>query len=299
MEAIMSNKILVLGATGNIGSFLVQYLKGKGAHVTGAAPADEQGKIKKAGVPGVTVELGDRYELEKVMKGFDSLFMLLPLAEPMAGWADNILEAAKRAGIRFILRSSLIDANSSSTHYLFKVHGQIDDKVRKSGIEFSITHPNNFMQNFAVYYAGAINSTNTLSLNFGNAKVSSVDVRDIAASDAEILLNTGAHHGKEYTLTGPQGLTMGETAGLLSAAAGRKITYNDMTDEAFEKALHGMGMSDWDVKAMASLGPHVREGLQSKVTYDVERLSQKKPIFFEEFAHDYAGVWQKVPAGVH
>ncbi len=87
----MSNKILILGATGNIGTLLVQYLKAKGADVTAAAPEDEQGKIKKAGVPGIAVDLGDRYMLEKAMKGFDSVFMLLPLAEPMTGWAENII----------------------------------------------------------------------------------------------------------------------------------------------------------------------------------------------------------------
>jgi uncharacterized protein YbjT (DUF2867 family) len=294
----MSNRILVLGATGNIGTFLVQYLKEKGADVTGAAPADEQGQIKKMGVPGVPVELGDRYMLEKAMKGFDSVFMLLPLAEAMAGWAENIIYAAQRNNINFILRSSVMDSNPASSHFLFKVHGQIDDMVRRSGIPYAITHPNNFMQNFAVYYAGEINSSGTLAFNSGGAKISFIDVRDIAAANAAILLNPGAHHSKEYTLTGPRALTMKETAEAISKAAGRTIVYTAVEDMAFEKAMHQTGMSEWDIRALTSLGSHVREGLQAAVSDDVRLLTRKKPIHFEQFANEYAHVWQKVPAAV-
>ncbi len=67
--------------------------------------------------------------------------------------------AAKRNNIGFILRSSLMGSNADSSHFLFKVHGHIDDLVRRSGIPYAITQPNNFMQNFAVYYAGQINSS--------------------------------------------------------------------------------------------------------------------------------------------
>ena len=294
----MSNRILILGATGNIGTFLVQHLKEKKADVTAAAPADEQGKIKKAGVPGISVDLGDRYLLEKAMKGFDTVFMVLPLAEPMTSWAENIINAAQRNKISFILRSSLMDANPASSHFLFKVHGHIDEMVRHSGIPYSITHPNSFMQNFTVYYADQINSANALSFNMGDGKISHIDVRDIAASNAEILLNPGAHHYKEYTLTGPRALSLRETAAAISRAAGRTINYVAVDDAAFEKALHGFGMSEWDIRAMASLGPHVREGLQAEVSDDVRLLTRKNPIHFEQFADEHARVWQKVPAAV-
>jgi uncharacterized protein YbjT (DUF2867 family) len=276
----------------------MQKLKEKKANITAAAPADEQGKIKKAGISGITVELGDRYMLEKAMRGFDSLFMLLPLTEPMTTWTENIIDAAQRNKISFILRSSLMDSNAASSHFLFKVHGQIDDMVRRSGIPYAITHPNNFMQNFAVYYADEINLADRITFNYGNAKISHIDVRDIAAANAEILFNPNAHHYKEYTLTGPRALTMRETAEAIFKAAERPIAYAAVDDISFEKTLHQFGMSEWDIRAMASLGPHIREGLQAAVSGDVQLLTRKKPIFFEQFAAEYAQVWQKVPAAV-
>ncbi len=137
-----------------------------------------------------------------------------------------------------------------------------------------------------------------MSFNSGDARISFVDVRDIAAADAEMLLTPGAHHFKEYTLTGLKALTLKETAGLISKAAGRTITYVAVDDAAFEKALKGYGMSEWDIKAMASLGPHAREGLRSTVSDDVRILTRKNPIHFEKFADEYAHIWQKVPAAV-
>jgi len=294
----MNNKILVLGATGNIGTFLIQDLKKKNADFTAGVPFEELDKLKRVGVHGIPLDLGDRFSLEKGFKGFNTIFLLLPMVEPLSSWGQNVIEAAKRNGITFIVRSSLIDSSPDSPHFLFKAHGGVDKMLRDSGIPYCIVHPNSFMQNFVAFHAGSINSSGTFSFPYGDSRISYVDVRDIAAVDAAILADPASHQNKEYTLTGPRALSSGDIAGILSNASGRMIRYVPVDENRFEQGLHKGGMTEWEIKAVMSLGRHIMEDKQSLLSDDVKKVTGSAPISFEVFAKDYARVWRKVLTSV-
>jgi uncharacterized protein YbjT (DUF2867 family) len=293
----MSNKILVTGATGNIGNFLVQRLKEKGADFIAGVQASEMRKFYNSGEKVVELDFSDDKSLDKAMKGVDTLFMLLPLGERMSEWGRNLVYAAKRNRIKFVLRSSLIDSNPESKHFIFKVHGQIDHILRESGIPFCIVHPNAFMQNFVAYMADEINSTGTFSFAHGNARISYNDVRDIAAVDAEILTNPEAHRAREYIVTGPRAITDSEIALLLSKAASRDISYAPISEEKYIKELHDKKISEWQTKAFVSLEHNVMEDKQSVLSGIVRKITGKNPITFDQFAMDYASTWKKVKVG--
>ena len=291
----MSNKILVLGATGNIGSFLVRNLKDRNADYIAGVPAAERGKLRQMNVNAEALDFNDPASLDSAMKGIDSLFMLLPLEERIIGWAKNVVEAAIKNNVTFILRSSIIDAHPGSKYSLFRVHGEIDQLVRDSGIPYSIVHPNSFMQNFAVYYAEAINSDNSFSFALGDEKISYNDVRDIAAVDAKILTDSSAHIGSEYTITGPESLSCNDIAGILSRTTDRTIRYIQLSELQYRTDLQKMGLSNWDIEMFLSIEHHVKDGKQAILTNDVHALTGWAPISFEQFARDYAETWQKIP----
>jgi uncharacterized protein YbjT (DUF2867 family) len=292
----MNNKILVLGASGNIGSFLTQYLVQRNADIIAGVPAVELPKIQKRELPGVALDFNDPASLDKAMQGINSLFLLLPMVPSMLNGGRNIIEAAQRNNIQFILRSSLIDAFPGSPYFLYNVHGRIDQLLRESDIPYAIVHPNSFMQNFVVYHANAINSNNSFSFTGeGSTKVSYIDVRDIATVDAEILVRPEPHRNKEYTVTGPSALSYDEVAGILSAAAGRTIRYVRLSEDQFREGLRKMGAPDWMIKAYMSFEYHINDGDQMIVTNDVCAVSGKTPNTFAQFARDYAQTWQKVP----
>ncbi len=294
----MNNRILVLGATGNIGGVLVQNLKKKGADFAAGVPHAEMAKLSTLNVRGIGLDFGDPDSLDKAMSGFTSVFMLVPMNEKMSTWGKNIIEAAKRSGVTFVLRSSLIDSSPGSEHMMYRVHGQLDQLLRDSGIGFSIVHPNSFMQNFVVYSARRINETGSVISSHGDSKISYVDVRDIAAVDAEILVNPQAHSGKEYTVTGPTALNDTEVADTLSRASGRIITAVSMEEAEYVERMRKSGTPDWYINASMSFEHHIEEGKQAPVSGDVRNVTGKAPVSFEQFAWDYAETWRKVPAAV-
>ncbi len=289
----MANRILVLGATGNIGSFLCQDLKRRNTDIIGGVPASEMDKLREMSVEGVTVDFGNAASLDNAMRGIDSLFMLLPMAEPMSGWGRNIIEAAKRNNLKFILRSSIIDAHPDSSFFLFRIHGEIDQVLRDSGIPFAIVHPNSFMQNFAVYYVNSINNNGTFSFAFGDARDSYNDVRDIAAVDAAVLSDPESHRNREYNVTGPQALSSDDIAGILSGATGRNIHYVPVSEDQYAANMRKGGMPDWAIQANLSLDRHIASGRQAVVIDTVKNLTGRDPIPFEQFARDYADTWKK------
>ena len=119
----------------------------------------------------------------------------------------------------------------------------------------------------------------------GNAEISVVDVRDIAASAAAL---TGpGHEGRIYTLTGPEALSHGEMAEKLSKALGRPISYVEVTPEAMHEALVSMKMPPWQADGFIEDYAHYRRDEAAEVASGVEDATGKAPRSFDEFARAY------------
>jgi len=121
---------------------------------------------------------------------------------------------------------------------------------------------------------------------FSDAKVSVVDVRDIAASVAAALTG-GGHAGRTYTLTGPEALSHVEIAAHLSHATGRTITFVDVSAEAMREALHGMNMPAWQAAGLIEDYAHYRRGEAAVVATGVQDATGSPSRPFADFARDY------------
>jgi uncharacterized protein YbjT (DUF2867 family) len=293
----MSNKILVLGASGNIGRILVHKLQKRKADFIAGVPLPEIHKLEELNIKCAKLDFNEPASLDNAMKGIDTLFMLLPMEEPMIQWGSNILRSAKNSGVQFILRSSIINAYADSRYALFKVHGQIDGELRSSGIAFSIVHPNAFMQNFTVYHLNTINENNEFYFPHSTSRISYIDARDIAEVDSIILTDPSSHYKKEYTLTGPSAISNSEIASMLSETTGRKISFIKLSQQDFRKQLETMKIPSWNIDMIMSVEQHAEDGKLEILTDDIYRITGKMPISFMEFTRDYAEKWRKVAVG--
>ncbi len=121
----------------------------------------------------------------------------------------------------------------------------------------------------------------------GDAKISAVDVRDIAAVAAAALTGEG-HVGRTYDITGPEALTHGEMAEKLSRALNREIQYGDVTPEAMMEALLNIGLPHWQVDGLIEDYAHYRRGEASAIASGVQDAIGTPPRPFDDFARDYA-----------
>jgi uncharacterized protein YbjT (DUF2867 family) len=139
--------------------------------------------------------------------------------------------------------------------------------------------------------AGTIAGQGVFYQPAGDARISHVDVRDIAAVAAAVLTEDG-HAGKLYEITGPEAVTFTQVAEALSAALGKPITYVDVSPQDFKQSLLGWGQPEWAVDALNELYAFYKQGGGSLVTNIVETVGKKQPTTIEQFARDFVQVFQ-------
>lgn len=288
----MGAKILVCGATGNIGRELVRRLAERGAEVTaGVTSEDKGGKFVERGIKAEVLNYGDPASLLQAMSGKERVFLIQPFREEMRRWGMAAVAAAKAAGVGFIVCSSGLLADTEAHYRLGKIHGAIDAEVAQTGIPFAILRPNTFMQNYAQRHAQTIREEGFFALPEADARRSAIDVRDIAAAAAEILLKPGEHEGKTYLLTGPEALSNFDVAAVLSEILGRTVTYKPLSEEQARENWLAAGWPEWSVDMALGLERQVREGVTALVTGAVRHLTGRDPIPFRQFAKDYRKSW--------
>lgn len=135
-------------------------------------------------------------------------------------------------------------------------------------------------------FAGAIAARGRFSAPIGDAKVSAIDVRDIAAVAAVALTEAG-HEGATYALTGPAAITHHDIAAALSAALGRDITFGDTAPEAFAASLHGI-LPPWQVGGLLEDYAHYRRGEAAEVTTTVADITGRAPRDIGQFARAFS-----------
>jgi uncharacterized protein YbjT (DUF2867 family) len=121
----------------------------------------------------------------------------------------------------------------------------------------------------------------------GDARVSIVDVRDIAAVAAKALTEDG-YGDKIFDVTGPDALTHAEMAAELSAVVGKPVVYIDVPDGTMRAALLDFGLPEWQVDGLIEDYAHYRRDEASAVSTAVADVTGRAPRSFAAFAREYA-----------
>lgn len=284
----MNQRILVTCATGHIGRELVQQLQRRQANF--AVLASPSGRTLP-GVMSVEGDFADPASLERAFRGFDVLFLLLPLVPNKLELARNALQAAKAAGVRHIVRSSAAGADADSPVPIAKLQGSIDALVQGSGLAWTLLRPSFFMQNWVNYYAGQLKA-GAYRAPQGQGAIGAIDVRDIAESAAAVLIDPAAHAGRICTLTGGESLTNVQQLAAMSEAAGHPIEYIDVPEADAQAAMRDMGMPEPVVGWFMDLHGVVKNGWAAGLTEDVKALTGHAPRRFVDFVRENASAWR-------
>jgi uncharacterized protein YbjT (DUF2867 family) len=237
--------------------------------------------------PNVELALGDfdRPEtLDAALRGVDQAFLLTPVAERFVQWQKDFIEAARRAGVKHLVKFSGMGAGADTKAELLRLHHQTDVVLRNSGMPFTILQPNSFHQN-ALSFAATIKAQSKFYLPLKSAPQSTVDIRDISAVAARIFTSSG-HEGKTYVITGPEALTFQQVAEALSSLLGRKLEYVDVPLSVAADGMRKSGMPEWNVRAVSELLGYFASGAAATVTDTIPRLLGRPAVSFEQFAKD-------------
>jgi uncharacterized protein YbjT (DUF2867 family) len=291
----LTETILITGATGTVGSEVVKQLSAKGENLiikAAARSANDNTFQNLKGVQIVQLDYNKPDSLAAAFRDVDKLFLLTPFQSNMVGLTSNLVSEAKNAKVKDIVKQSVMGADAQPGITPSRLHRQAEKIIEESGISFTFLRPNFFMQNFVNFYSSSIKGQGAFYAPAEDARVSFVDVRDIAAVTVQALINDSQQKGKAYNVTGDEALSYGEAAEILSKELGKKINYVNVSDQDARKGMKDIGMDEWTISSMIELFEITRAGYVSEISPVVEQVTGNKPVTFSQFAKDYAGAFK-------
>jgi NAD(P)H dehydrogenase (quinone) len=198
----------------------------------------------------------DRPEtLAPALQGIDTLLMISASEiGKRLRQHHNVIEAAKKAGVKRIVYTSLLHADQSPID-LASEHLPTENEIKASGIPYTILRNGWYTENYTGSIGGALAGGAFLG-SAGDAKISSAAREDFA--DAAVAAVTGkGHEGKTYELAGDTAWTLNDLAQEISRQTGRSIPYRNLPESDYATALEGFGIpkpiagaiAGWDTAA--------------------------------------------------
>lgn len=286
----MPEKILVTGATGKVGREVVRRLVEAGADVMAGTRRPEQAReLFDARVEPIELDWQRTETYDAATMFADRIFLMPPPFDPKVD-EDLVpfLDWAVSANTRHLVLLSAMGVEGLDWLALRKV----ERRIEQIGADWTFLRPNWYMQNFSTgYLAEEIRAHGRFALAAGDGRVSTVDVRDVAAVAAAALLSED-HIGKAYTLTGPDAIDHHAIAAAISAAAGRDVVYEPIDDEDMRARLRARHWPGDQIDIVLGLMRAIRNGERAAVSDDAGHAIGHEPGGFEDFARQHAAAWR-------
>jgi uncharacterized protein YbjT (DUF2867 family) len=278
--------VLVTGATGNTGSVVRQLLEARGTRVRALVRRNRQDAGGDRSTETVQGDFDDSASLRRALEGAARAYLVTPSSPDAEAQQIRFAELAAAAGVRHIVKLSQFAAAEDSPVRFLRYHAAVEKRIRSLGIDFTFLRPNLYFQGLLAFQP-MIAKDGRFVAPLGDARVSAVDVRDIAAVAVEALTRPG-HEGKTYTITGPAAVTHAEMAAAIADAIGRPIAFVNVPAGAFAAALSGAGVPQWQVDGLIEDYAHYARGEAANVTPTVREVTGNNPRTISMFARDYA-----------
>jgi NAD(P)H dehydrogenase (quinone) len=251
-------KIALTGATGQLGRIVVDKLKEKVEVQNIVALVRSAAKATDLGVETREADYDKPETLDAALEGVDTL-LLISGSEvgKRATQHQNVIDAAKKNGVKRIVYTSLLHADSTSIS-LATEHLATEAALKESGIPHTILRNGWYTENYAGSIPGAL-AGGALIGSAGDGKISAASRKDYAEA-AVVVLTSEGHESKVYELAGDEAFTLTDLAAQISKEAGKNIPYNNLPESEYASILAGFGIPAGLAEAIAGWDVGVSKG---------------------------------------
>lgn len=284
-------RILVTGASGNVGKYVAQYALVNGQDITVAGTCVERlnemfgDKVKTA-----RFDFTDPSTFSSALEEVDRVFIMRP---PHLGKPEDLkpfIDALKaKGGIRLVSFLSLIGVENNPV----PPHHKIEKYIEQAKLPYCHIRPSFFMQNISGVHAFEIKHFNKIVVPVKKALTSFIDAEDIGEITAKVLSEPALHQNRGYSITGSEAIDYWEVAKILSKQLGREILYTNPKPSFAKKYwIEIRGLEKEYCNVMGMLYLMTRLGTAKKVTPVFEKVMNKKSQTFQQFVKKNISYWQ-------
>jgi NAD(P)H dehydrogenase (quinone) len=242
-------RIGITGATGHLGRLVVEKMKTKTGADNLVALVRSPQKAADIGIEAREADYDKPETLERALQGIDTL--LLISGSEVGKRAEqhlHVIDAAKKVGVKRIVYTSLLHADTSSLS-LAEEHLATEKALKNSGIPHTLLRNGWYTENYTGSIPGAL-AGGVFIGSAGDGKISSASRADFADAAVAVLTSEG-HDGKVYELAGDEAYTLSELAAEVSRQSGKDIPYKNLPEADYAAALASFGLPEGLAKAIA------------------------------------------------
>jgi uncharacterized protein YbjT (DUF2867 family) len=269
--------IAVTGSTGQLGSLVVRHLADLGAPmrllVRDPARAPQVGRAEV-----VHADYAQPDTLRVALDGVRTLFLVS--AHEAADRMDlhrRIVAAVAAAGVERVVYTSFLGASPAASFTFARDHALTERAIREAGLQLTALRDGLYGE-----YAPLLVQDGVIRGPAADGRVAWVAREDLARVAAHVLTTDG-HEGQIYDLTGPEAITMAETAHVLAEVSGRPVRYEE---ESVEQARASRAYAeDWEIDGWVGTYVAIATGEVGVTSHTVELLTGRRPWTLRELLH--------------
>jgi uncharacterized protein YbjT (DUF2867 family) len=280
--------VAVTGATGAIGGRVCRHLAAAGVPVRMVA----RDPAWCPDVPGATIALAASYAdgeaLRAALTGVRSMLLVSGReAEDRVEQHRTAVDAAVAAGVERVVYTSFLNAAADAVFTLARQHHLTEEHIRASGLAFVFLR-DSLYADIVPYLVG---EDRTIRGPAAEGKVSWVTRDDIAEVAAAVLLDESLD-GATLDLTGPEAITLTETAAILTAATGAPIRYQPETMEEAWESRSAFDAPDWEKEGWITSYSAIGAGELEAVSDTVARVTGHPARTLNDFLTTHRETWR-------
>ncbi len=237
----MKSKVLITGATGQVGSKTIEFLlEDRTVEIVAAVRSPAKAAAFNArGIATVTLDLDDESTHLPALAGIDNLFVLTGYTVDMLRQSKALLDNAKKAGVRHVVHLGACGRDDTTVaHWAW--HQFVERYIEWLGFSYTHLRPETFMQNVLSYGGEKSIKNGAIHAFVQDARLSWVSVDDVAEVAAIALARPELHQGNTYRM-GYEAASFGELAEMMTAIVGQPFRYEPLAPEVFLEAMKSAG----------------------------------------------------------
>jgi NAD(P)H dehydrogenase (quinone) len=280
-------RILVTGATGNIGRMTLKHLLKRMAANDLVGLARDPDKAVDLAALGIEIRRGDYFDYEGLVRAFKGIEKVMLVSA--TAFTDrntqhkNVIDAAKQAGVGHIVYMPIIH-KAGSDFVMPQVTEEdhfVEKSLKASGLTYTLVRHPPFLENIENYAGGKPQQKGVLAPN-GAGKAAYASREDLAEAHAVVLSEAG-HEYKDYALYGGPAVSFADVAKILSDISGKHVPFNAISDQDYIAQLMSLGLPEPAAGFMLKWVQGVNAGQWDGQTGDLEKLLGRKPKTPTEF----------------
>ena len=274
--------ILITGATGNLGSKVIETLLKNNvpANQIAALVRDEHkaAELKEKGIELRTGDYDNKPLLDEAMKGIDKVLLVSALdAGKIMQQHKNVIDAAQKAGVKCLAYTShCLRDRDTLVNPLMLTHFQTEDYIMSSGMNYLIFRNILYMDSMALFMLSKNWKETGISLPAGEGRVSYALRSDEAEGIGNVLTSNECGN-RIYQFTSSKAYSFDDVAQALSELSGKPVTYTPAGMEAYKTSALAQGMPEHALEMMAPFYNDIKNGQGSTVSKDLEEALGRKP----------------------